>query len=61
MSPLWRDQIQVFLAPDRVELVRSYRGIKPRLGPKVVAACERDPDLPPCDDAPLGRTQLSPV
>jgi hypothetical protein len=54
VSPLWRDQIQVFLAPDRVELVRSYRGIKPKLGPKLVAACERDPGLPRWEQ-PLGQ------
>ena len=47
MSPLWRDQIQVFFAPGRVELVRSYRGIKPVQAPKLTAAWERALDSPP--------------
>ena len=46
MSPLWRDRVQVFFAPDRVELVRSYRGIKPKQAPKRTAECERDLGLP---------------
>ena len=46
MSPLWRDQMQVFFAPGRVELVRSYRGIKPKQASRLAAACEPDPDLP---------------
>ncbi|HNP26832.1 MAG TPA: hypothetical protein PKM20_08830 [Nitrosomonas sp.] len=29
MSPLWRDQIEVFFAPGRLDLVRSKRGLKP--------------------------------
>ncbi|MCB1985312.1 MAG: hypothetical protein H6936_07915 [Burkholderiales bacterium] len=29
MSPLWRDQIDVFFAPGRVDLVRTKRGLKP--------------------------------
>ncbi|KIO50482.1 hypothetical protein [Nitrosospira sp. NpAV] len=46
MSPLWRDQIRVFFAPGRVELVRSYRGIKPVQAAKLTAACEREQDAP---------------
>ncbi|MEP7371018.1 MAG: hypothetical protein ABI659_02210 [Nitrosospira sp.] len=46
MSPLWRDQMRVFFAPGRVELVRSYRGIKPVQAARLAAACERDPDSP---------------
>ena len=46
MSPLWRDQIQVFFAPDWVELVRSHRGIKPKQAAKLVEVCERDPGSP---------------
>ncbi|MEO7465227.1 MAG: hypothetical protein ABIV42_07115 [Nitrosospira sp.] len=46
MSPLWRDEVQVFFAPDRVELVRSYRGIKPKKGPRLVAECEPHLGLP---------------
>ncbi|MDQ3187216.1 MAG: hypothetical protein M3Q16_12335 [Pseudomonadota bacterium] len=45
MSPLWRDQIQVFFAPHRVDLVRSHRGIKPKQAAKLSTVCERDPDL----------------
>ncbi|SEM69377.1 hypothetical protein [Nitrosomonas marina] len=29
MSPLWRDRIEVFFAPGRIDLARSKRGIKP--------------------------------
>lgn len=29
MSPLWRDQFDVFLAPRRIDLVQSARGFKP--------------------------------
>ncbi len=54
MSPLWRDRIQVFFAPDRVDLVRSYRGITPKRGDRLVAACERDADLPAWEQ-PLGQ------
>ncbi|WP_040853258.1 hypothetical protein [Nitrosospira lacus] len=46
MSPLWRDQVRVFFAPGRVELVRWHRGIKPVQGARLAAACERDPDSP---------------
>lgn len=40
MSRLWRDQIQVFLAPGRVDLVRSARGFKPVQSAKVTVLCE---------------------
>ena len=48
MSPLWRDHIQVFIAPERVNLVRVSRSIK-ELGrsvqsEKVTLPCEREPD-----------------
>ncbi|MBA2658519.1 MAG: hypothetical protein H0U72_02870 [Nitrosospira sp.] len=46
MSPSWRDQVQVFFAPTRVELARSYRGIKPKQAAKVAAVCERALGLP---------------
>lgn len=36
MSPLWRDEIAIYLAPRRLALVRRARGLKPRL----VAATE---------------------
>jgi len=51
---LWRDRIEVFFAPDRVELVRSYRGIKPKRSDRLVAACELDADLPAWEQ-PLGQ------
>ena len=48
MSPPWRDQIQIFIAPERVDLVRISRGLK-RLGksaqlPRVTHTCTSDPD-----------------
>ncbi|SOD40472.1 hypothetical protein [Nitrosovibrio sp. Nv4] len=46
MSLLWRDRIQIFLAPDRVDLVRSYRGIKPKQTGRHVAVCEQTPGMP---------------
>jgi hypothetical protein len=36
VSPLWRDEIGIYLAPRRIALVRRARGLKPR----VVAATE---------------------
>ena len=36
MSPLWRDEVAIYLAPRKLALVRSARGLKPR----VVAATE---------------------
>ncbi|CAE6495738.1 conserved hypothetical protein [Nitrosomonas nitrosa] len=35
MSRLWRDQIQIFFAPGRVDMVRTFRGIKPKQSPKI--------------------------
>ena len=35
MSPLWRDQFDVFLAPGRIDLVQSARGYKPVQQPVV--------------------------
>ena len=40
MSPLWRNQVQVFLAPGRIDLVRSTRGFKPVQAAKVTVWCE---------------------
>jgi len=37
---LWRDQIQVFLAPERLDLVRFSRGFKPVQMAKVTAQCQ---------------------
>lgn len=44
MSPSWRDQIQVFFAPGRIDLVRSSRGFKPIQAPTITQRCkERAP------------------
>ena len=32
MSPLWRDEVAIFVAPRKVALVRRTRGLKPRIG-----------------------------
>jgi hypothetical protein len=32
VSPSWRDRIEIFLAPDRVDLTRVARGLAPRAG-----------------------------
>ncbi len=52
MSPLWRDRMQVFLAPGRVDLARLQRGIKPKQAARLAAACEQKPGLPAWE-APL--------
>ncbi len=52
MSQLWRDQIQVFFAPGRVDLVRSRRGMKPRQVARLTTVFEPAPDLPAWE-APL--------
>ncbi|MXS82200.1 hypothetical protein [Nitrosomonas oligotropha] len=52
MSPLWRDQIQVFVAPGRIDLVRSTRGFKPVQAAKVTVWCE------PAQDAPVWQAAL---
>lgn len=46
MSRLWRDQIQVFLAPERVNLVRFLRGFKPVQVAKVNTLCKRAQGAP---------------
>lgn len=46
MSPLWRDQIRVFFAPERVDLVRLGRGMKPEQIARLSAFCEPAPDSP---------------
>ncbi len=35
MSRLWRDQIQIFFAPGRVDMVRTFRGMKVRQSPRI--------------------------
>ena len=52
MSPLWRDRIQVFLAPDRVDWVRTARGFKPVQAEKVTVQCE------PVQGAPVWQAEL---
>lgn len=46
MSPLWRDQIHVFLAPGRVDWVRLKRGLKPVQTAKAAVFCEPAADEP---------------
>lgn len=46
MSRLWRDQIQVFLAPERVDIVRFLRGFKLIQASKVTALCKRTQGKP---------------
>jgi len=46
VSPLWRDQLQVFFAPERVDLVRSLRGFKPQEIANITARCDRAPERP---------------
>lgn len=53
MSRLWRDQIQVFLAPERIELVRLSRGFKPVQAAKVTVSCQ------PIQGAPIWESSLS--
>lgn len=52
MSLLWRDRIQVFLAPGRIDWVRATRGFKPVQAAKVTVLCE------PVQGAPLWRAAL---
>ena len=44
MSQLWRDQIAVFFAPDRVDMVRSKRGLKPVKSPVTTQLIDDNPD-----------------
>src|SRR4051812_33983434 len=58
VSLLWRDRIQVFLAPERVDLVRSYRGLRPRQVDRH-AVCERMPGVPVWEAALTQLKQLT--
>jgi hypothetical protein len=57
---LWRDRIEVFLAPDRVDLTHVRRGFSPRPGLAHSQSCEARPDTDwrPAVDA-VGRTLSS--
>jgi len=44
VSPLWRDQIQVFFAPGRIDLVRLPKGLKAVPQPKIAAIFEQGAD-----------------
>ncbi len=44
MSPSWRDRIEIFLAPDRVDLTRVARGLRPRPGLTHSQPCAAGPD-----------------
>jgi hypothetical protein len=52
VSLLWRDRMQVFLAPERVNTARLRKGIKPKQAARVAATCEQKPGLPAWE-APL--------
>jgi hypothetical protein len=52
VSLLWRDRMQVFLAPERVDTARLRKGIKPKQAARVAATCEQKPGLPAWE-APL--------
>ena len=52
MSPLWRDQLQVFLAPGQISWVRTGRGFKPVQAAKVTVLCE------PVQGAPVWQAAL---
>lgn len=51
MLPLWRDQIQVFLAPARLDWVRLKRGFKPIQLDKATAFFEPAEETPRWDSA----------
>ncbi len=53
MSPSWRDQIHVFFAPGRVDLVRWSRGFKPTQTPKITQLCKKNDPGKFAWDAPL--------
>jgi hypothetical protein len=40
VSPSWRDRIEIFLAPDRVDLTRIARGLSPKPGLAHAQACD---------------------
>jgi hypothetical protein len=44
VSPSWRDRIGIFLAPDRVDLTRVARGLRPRPGLTHSQPCEAGAD-----------------
>ncbi len=53
MSPSWRDQIQVFFAPERIDMVRSSRGFKPVQAPKIAKLCQKQEASQPLWEAPM--------
>jgi hypothetical protein len=52
VSPLWRDRMRVFLAPERVDMARLRKGLKPKQAVRVAATCEQKPGSPAWE-APL--------
>jgi hypothetical protein len=44
VSPSWRDRVEIFLAPDRVDLTRVPRGLRPQPGLTHTQPCEPCPD-----------------
>ncbi|MDR4513768.1 hypothetical protein [Nitrosomonas sp.] len=47
MSPLWRDRIDVFFAPGRINLARSKRGLKPTQLPVITEWTPNEEDAYP--------------
>ncbi|SEQ99888.1 hypothetical protein SAMN05421690_100559 [Nitrosomonas sp. Nm51] len=59
MSPLWRDRIDVFFAPGRIDLARSRRGLKPVRLPVITEPVANDEDTRPAWLQPV--QQLEPL
>ena len=53
MSPLWRDEIGLYLSPQRICLVRLGRGLRPKLVAELEESVE--PEIPGHWSAALGR------
>jgi len=47
VSPLWRDQVRIFLSPQRALLLRLKRGLHPRVVAKASLSCAPQPGEPP--------------
>jgi hypothetical protein len=58
VSRLWRDQIRVFLAPGRVDMVRTFRGLQPRQSPKMALVHAYQPDAVTSDVSLLKLEQM---
>lgn len=47
MSPLWRDQLRIFLYPDKVTIVRVRKGLRPKEESRQSIPCEPVAELAP--------------